>query len=91
MALYENVIDKQDQSATSGFNVPIRFVDETDNDLGTHAAKHVTNIVTLQDQAVGLKILFAANRPSAAGFRVYFKTGTADDTLEDLPYVEVFG
>ena len=90
VALYENVIDKQDQSATSGFNVPIRFVDETDNDLGTHAAKHVTNIVTLQDQAVGLKILFAANRPSAAGFRVYFKTGTADDTLEDLPYVEVF-
>jgi len=88
--LYENIIDKQDSSATSGFNVPIRFVNETDNDFGSHAAKHVTNIVTLEEQAVGLKILFAANRPSAAGFRVYYKTGTTDDNLDDLPYIEIF-
>ena len=88
--LYENIIDKQDSSATSGFNVPIRYVDETDNDFGTHAAKHVTNIITLEEQAVGLKILFAANRPSTAGFRVFYKTGTTDDNLDDLPYVEVF-
>jgi hypothetical protein len=88
--LYENIIDKQDASLTSNFNVPIRFVDETDNDFGSHAAKHVTNIITLEEPAVGIKILFGANRPSAAGFRVYYKAGTTDDNLNDLPYVEVF-
>jgi len=86
---YENIIDKQDEVSTSGFNVPISFVDETDNELGSHAAKHVTSIITIEEPAVGLKILFAATRPSAAGFRVYYKTGTTDDNLDDLPYIEL--
>ena len=85
----ENIIDKQDVSATSGFNVPIDFIDETDALFGSHAAKHVTTPVTLEEPAVGLSIKFGANRPAAAGFRVYFKTGTSDDVLDDLPYVEV--
>ena len=85
----ENIIDKQDVSATSGFNVPIDFIDETDALFGSHAAKHVTTPVTLEEPAVGLSIKFGANRPASAGFRVYFKTGTTDDVLDDLPYVEV--
>ena len=85
----ENIIDKQDASVTTNFNVPITFVDETDRSQGSHAAKHVTVPVILEEQAVGLNILFSANRPSAAGFRVYYKTGTADDDLDDLPYVEI--
>ena len=89
LIMRENIIDKQDNSATSGFNVPIRFVDETDASLGSHAAKHVTTPVTLEEPAVGLSIKFGANRPSAAGFRVYFKTGTPDDNLDDLSYTEL--
>jgi hypothetical protein len=85
----ENIVDRQDESATTNFNVPISFVDETDKDAGSHAAKHVTEVINLEEPAVGLNILFSANRPGAAGFKVYFKTGTADDNLNDLPYVEV--
>lgn len=85
----ENIIDKQDPSVTTNFNVPITFVNETDKTLGSHAAKHITIPVILEEPAVGIKILFAANRPAAAGFRVYFKTGTADDKLDDLPYTEI--
>jgi len=86
---YENIIDKQDASVTDGFNIPISIVDETDKSDGTHAAKHVTIPVVLEEAAVGLKILMTANRPAAAGFRVFFKTGTADDNLDDLPFVEI--
>ena len=85
----ENIIDKQDASVTTNFNVPITFVDETDRSQGSHGAKHVTVPVILEEQAVGLNILFSANRPSAAGFRVYYKIGTTDDDLDDLPYVEI--
>lgn len=86
---YENIIDKQDSAATNGFNVPIAFVNETDPTAGTHAAKHVTVPVTLAEQAVGLKILFAAHRPLTGGFRVYYKTGTSDDNFDEQNWVEV--
>lgn len=89
LIMRENIIDKQDVSATTGFNVPIRFVDETDAAFGSHAAKHITTPVTLEEPAVGLSIKFGANRPAASGFRVYFKTGTTDDNLDDLPYIEL--
>ena len=87
MALFENVIDKQDSAATVGFNIPINFVAETHPTDGTSAAKHITRAVTLEEPSVGLKILFAANRPSAARFKVYFKTGTSDDNLDDINWV----
>lgn len=85
----ENIIDRQDNSSTSNFNIPITFVDETDASQGSHAAKHVTIPVVLEEPAVGIKIIFSANRPGAAGFRVYFKTGTADDNLDDFIYTEI--
>jgi len=87
--LTENIIDKQDISSTSGLNVPIEFINETDATLGSHAAKHVTVPVVLEEPAVGIKIMFGANRPGAAGFKVFFKTGTADDNLNDFPYIEI--
>lgn len=87
--LDEIMIDKQDASVTSGFNVPLAFVDETDPVLGSHAAKHVTTPVVLEEPAVGIKILFAANRPSTAGFRVYYRAGTSDDNLDDISYIEL--
>jgi hypothetical protein len=89
MTMFENIIDKQDSSATSGFNVPISIVQETHPTDGTSAAKHVTKTVTLAEPAVGLKILFAANRPSASRFRVFFKTGTSDDNLDNINFIEI--
>jgi hypothetical protein len=88
---FENIIDHQDSASgvTVNRNVPISIVDETDNQDGTSAAKHVTKPVVLEESAVGLKILFAANRPDAASFRVYFRTGTADDDLTGQTYIEV--
>ena len=88
IATFENIIDKQDSAATSGFNVPLNFTAETHPSDGSSAAKHVTTAVTLEEPAVGLKILFAGNRPSAARFKVFFKTAT-DENLDDVSFVEV--
>jgi hypothetical protein len=68
-----NIIDNQDSSATSGFNVPLTFVDEADPTLGSSVAKYVTRPVTLAEDAVGLKIILAANKPNEASFDVYYK------------------
>jgi len=84
-----NIIDKQDSAATNGYNVPISFVNETHPTEGTAAAKHTTIPVTLAEQAVGLKILFAAHRPLTGGFRVYFKTGSGDDNFDEIEWIEI--
>jgi hypothetical protein len=87
---FEYIIDNQDSaSGTDGFHVPLSFVPETHPTSGSAAAKHITNKITLQEQAVGLKILFAANRPTAANFKVYVKTGSSDDNLDTNNWVEV--
>jgi len=89
LILTENVIDKQDAVLTSGYNVPLVFVAETDPTEGTTAAKHITKQVTLQEPGVGLKILLSANRPTEADFEVYYKTGTGDDVLDDKTWILV--
>lgn len=90
LTTFENIVDNQDSSASSGFNVPLEFVAETHPTSGTASAKHITNQITLEEPAVGLKILFAANRPTAANFKVYIKTGSSDEALdtENWVYVE---
>ena len=85
----ENVIDKQDASATSGYNVPLEFVAETDPKSGTSAAKHITSQVSLIEEAVGLKIIIAANRPAQADFAVYYRTASGDNPLSDESWVLV--
>ena len=83
---FENIIDNQANSPGTNVNVPLSYVAETDATEGSHAAKHVTKTVTLEESAVGLKILFAANRPAEAEFEVYFKTGTADDDFNSTAW-----
>ena len=85
----ENIIDKQDSVSTSGFNVPLSYVDETDPQDGTSASKHITKPVSLAETAVGLKILLAANRPSTADFEVYFRTSTGDEVITDKAWTEL--
>lgn len=83
MSLVDNIIDKQDSASSSGFNVPLKYVDETSSTGGSAAAKHITKVVTLADDAVGLKILATANRPNGTDFQVYYRTSTADEVLTD--------
>ena len=79
-----NVIDRQDSAATSGYNVPLTFVPETDPTLGSAVAKHITVPVTLAEDATGLKILLSANKPSEAFFDVYYKAITEDQNLGEV-------
>ncbi len=77
-----NLISKQDSAATVGFNVPLSYVGENNPLYGTESAKHVTKITTLTEEAVGLKILLAANRPPESDFQVYWKTAAAGDDIK---------
>ena len=63
VGLISNIIDKQASSITSGFNVPLEFLDETSPRGGSSAAKHLTRPIILEEEAVGLKVLISANRP----------------------------
>lgn len=74
LILNGNILDKNDSAATVGFNVPLNWVDETDPVAGSALAKHITKMVTLENPANGLKILFAGYRPVGAEFKVYYRT-----------------
>ena len=87
MFLINNVVDNQDSAATSGFNVPLAFIPETDPSAGSVASKHITTPVSLEEDAVGLKILIGANRPSVSNFDVYYRTGADGSLLENAPWV----
>jgi len=81
-----NSIDKQAASATSGFNVPLNYVSETKSTGGTHASKHITSPITLADNAVGLKALISANRPSVASFDLYYRVSNGTTLLTDTDW-----
>ena len=81
LALIHNRIDKQAQSAASGFNVPFNYVDETDPTSGSHLSKWITTATTMAADAVGLKILIAALRPNEADFDVYWRTANEGDDI----------
>ena len=77
-------IDNPSSSPATGFNVPLNFVAETDNLNGSVEAKHVTIPVTLENEAVGLKVIMAVNRPSDATVDLYYKLiNSGDDTSFD--------
>ena len=87
--LIDNVIDKQDSAATNGFNVPIEYVSEEEPFGGSSASKHLTKVINLQEDAVGLKILFAAFRPANSDFEVYYRTCTQDVDIANVSYRKV--
>lgn len=86
VSLVDNMVDKQISTPTTGFNVPINFVDETSATGGSSASKHLTSIVTLENDAVGLKVLLTANRPSESDFLLYFRTATSDEIIEEKTF-----
>ena len=68
-------------------SVPINFVDETRSTGGSSASKHITAPITLDTEAVGLKVMLAANRPEKTAFDLYFRTAKSDEVLSDQPFV----
>ena len=88
LAMVSNRIDKQVSSgAVAGSsNTPLEYIVETDPRGGSHLAKHLTRVTKLAVGAVGLKILIAAHRPSAAQFEVYYRTN-AVGTISNQDYI----
>ena len=89
-----NQIDRQTSDANppadatgSGFNDPLNFQLETANFGGSSLAKHMTSVQTLEETAVGLKIIVSCLRPSEARFDVYFRTAASDENLIDKDFV----
>lgn len=78
VTLVGNLIDKQAAVAATGFNVPLNYVAETNSNSGSMLGKHLTIPVQLAQDAIGLKILLAAHRPSVSDFDVYYRTNTDD-------------
>ncbi len=77
-----NVVDRQAAGATTGYNVPLNYVAETDPKNGSSLAKHITKPVKLENGATGLKILFGGHRMDGSHIDVYFRstlTGTDSD------------
>ena len=81
-----NLISKQDSAATDGFNVPLTYIGERNPQNGTESAKHVTVVTKLVEEAVGLKILLAANKPPLADFQVYYKVGSEGSDMNRLTW-----
>jgi hypothetical protein len=79
--LIDYQIDKQAAGATTGFNVPIDYVAETNPNSGSSASKHITSVIQLVEPAVGLKIIFAANRRPGSDFEVYYRASEADASI----------
>lgn len=81
--LCDNVIDFQDSALSRpNFNTPLVFGSEDSAVGGSSAARHFTRVVELEEDAVGLKILLSASRPSEADFEIYFRTATSDEDIK---------
>ena len=89
MHLIQNIIDKQDPAGNviDGFNKPLTFVNETAASRGSSAAKHLTKVVTLDTDSVGLRVLLSANRPEGTDFQVYYRTATSDEVITDKNFI----
>ena len=88
--LIHNRIDFQSTNGDSdNRSNPLTYVPETDKSAGSALAKHITRPVTLVQDAVGLKVLLAANRPSVTDFKVYFKTLQEGEQFADVNWEEV--
>ena len=84
-----NIVDNQDSAATSGFNVPLNFVNETHPTAGTSLAKHITKTVRLEEPSTGLRILYAGNVQSGTSIDLYYRTGAIgnDSDLSETSFI----
>lgn len=78
-----NLIDNQASSAASGYNVPLTYTDETTSFGGSSLAKHISTVAALEEDAVGLKVILSAIRPSGSDFDLYFRVATDGENIFD--------
>lgn len=85
-----NRIDHQTSNGDSNDrNNPIIYVPEGNANDGSSIAKHITRSVTLENDAIGLKVILAANRPSVSNFELYYKALAEDKLFTDNPWIEI--
>lgn len=89
MTLINNVIDKQASTPTTGFNVPLNFTNENNTSIGSHAARHLTRVINLESDSVGLRVLLEANVPNSCDFQLYFRTATSDELIQEKNFTLV--
>ena len=80
-----NVIDNQDSDLGADnivTNNPIEYISETDPFSGSAMSKHITIPITLEQSAVGLKVLAAVNRPTGSNIQLYYKTVPEGEDLD---------
>ena len=82
-SLINNIIDKQQDSADS-----LNFVADT-QPRGSQAAVHLTRVINLETDSVGLRVLLEANVPEPCDFQLYFRTGTSDEVLSEKTFTLV--
>jgi len=89
MHVIQNIIDKQDPAGNTivGFNKPLNFVNETSATGGSSAAKHITKVITLDTDSVGIRVLLTANRPDGTDFQLYYRTATSDEVITDNDFI----
>jgi hypothetical protein len=79
-----NLIDKPNVNTTTGYNVPLTFVADSDAVGGSALASHITKPVRLANGATGVKVLFGGHRMDGSEFDLYYRTtltGTDSDIL----------
>ena len=86
-SLVSPVVDMQRTSISTihnrvDVNNALNPVAETNARGGSTLGKHLTRPVTLAEKAKGLKIMLAANKPSACSFDVYFRTNSVGRLLD---------
>jgi hypothetical protein len=84
-----NVIDNPAAAPATGYNVPFAYVPETNAKGGSAIAKHISKVINLAEDAVGLKIFVAANKPSLASFSVYYRVSSGDENISDVSWTLV--
>ena len=86
MYTIQNIIDRQDSAGGDGFNQPYIYIPETHPTGGSALAKHVTIPMEMEQDAVGLKVLVAANKPPQAEFEMYYRVSDANTALTTRPW-----
>ena len=84
-----NIIDKPSPTPAAGFNVPINYVAETNPKGGSAVAKHISKVITLAQDAVGMKVFLTANKPNGASFDLYYRVASGDANISDISWTAV--
>ena len=89
--LIRNTIDQPvSTSPGTGENVPPIYVADSNAIGGSSSASHVFSPVTLENEAIGNRILFDMNRPPNSNISMWYRLGTSgsDASLSEVDWQE---